>query len=376
MNKLIRLSKSVVSQEEKDAVCRVLEDGFLGMGQEVQLFEQEIQTFLQTEADVVCVNTGTAALQLALQGLGIGAGDEVLVPSITYVASFQAITATGATAIACDVREENALIDLEDAASRVSPRTKAIMPVHYASNTAGMKEVYQFARERNLRIVEDAAHSFGCSENGSKVGSTGDIVCFSFDGIKNITSGEGGAIVTSDADVSRRIKDARLLGVVKDTEKRFTNQRSWEFDVVEQGWRYHMSNLMAAIGREQLKKIEAFSQARSLLAKNYVSLLSGISQIQMLDIDYDNTIPHIFPVRVVHFERSHLRDGLAKINVQTGVHYQPCHYLQMFGGNEKLPVAERLGAELLSLPLHPDLTFEDQELIVEEIKKIISRPRR
>ena len=251
---MIRLSKSCVGEEEKIALARVIDEGFLGMGKEVQSFEREIAEFIGTELNVICVNTGTAALHLALACLGIGAGDEVLVPSITYVASFQAIAATGARPIACDVTMDKVFIDLEDAEKRITDRTKAIMPVHYGSNSIGIEAVYEFAKRYKLRVVEDAAHSFGCYRNGKKVGASGDIICFSFDGIKNITSGEGGAVVTADNILARRIMDARLLGVEKDTEMRFEGKRSWSFDVRHIGYRYHMSNLMAAIGREQLKK--------------------------------------------------------------------------------------------------------------------------
>jgi dTDP-4-amino-4,6-dideoxygalactose transaminase len=228
----------------------------------VRLFEQELATYLGTDRHVICVNTGTSALQLAVSSLGLGAGDEVLVPTITYVASFQAIAATGAKPIACDVRPEDLYLDMKDAARRLTSRTKAIMPVHYASGSRGLDAVYEFAGKHNLRVIEDAAHSFGGSHSGAKVGARGDVVCFSFDGIKNITSGEGGAIVTADDQVARLARDARLLGVEKDTEARFSAKRSWTFDVHHQGFRYHMSNLNAAVGRAQLAMGYSFSTRR------------------------------------------------------------------------------------------------------------------
>src|SRR5262249_2924062 len=149
-------------------------------------------------------------------------GDEVIVPALTFVASFQAVTATGARAIACDVDQATGFMDVADAARRVTPKTKALMPVHYASAAPQLPAVYELARRLGLRVVEDAAHAFGGMQQNCKVGSRGDVVCFSFDGIKNITCGEGGAVVTRDAGVAERIKDARLLGVEKDTEKRYS----------------------------------------------------------------------------------------------------------------------------------------------------------
>jgi dTDP-4-amino-4,6-dideoxygalactose transaminase len=168
-----------------------------------------------------------------LQAIGVGVGDEVLVPTLTYVATFQAVSACGAIPVACDVRRADGLLDLEDAARRITPRTKAVMPVHYASFPGDLDALYAFAERHGLRVVEDAAHAFGCEYKGRRIGSFGDVACFSFDGIKNITSGEGGAIVSSDPEIIARAMDARLLGVIKDSEKRYAGERSWEFDVSE-----------------------------------------------------------------------------------------------------------------------------------------------
>ncbi|MBF0419918.1 MAG: DegT/DnrJ/EryC1/StrS family aminotransferase [Magnetococcales bacterium] len=362
--KKIRLSKSVVGDEEKRAIARVIDAGYLGMGKEVQLFEEEISKFLSTNNEVICVNTGTAALHLALQAIGVGPGDEVLVPSITYVATFQAVSATGAKPIACDVTEDRVFIDLKDAENRLSLRTKAIMPVHYGSSSEGMDAVYEFASQYGLRVVEDAAHSFGCYRNGIKVGMHENIICFSFDGIKNITSGEGGAIVTSDLDVARKIKDARLLGVEKDTDKRYAGQRSWAFDVSEKGWRYHMSNLMAAIGREQLKKIYMFADIRRRLAQKYLVELQGVPLLRFFDFNYSEIVPHIFPMRVLGGCRDSLIAALNDENIESGIHYQPNHLLELFRSNYNCEISECLGNELISIPLHPEISDCDQERVI------------
>lgn len=366
--KIIRLSKSVVADEEKQALSRVIDSGYLGMGAEVQLFEREIREFLATENEVVCVNTGTAALHLALQAIGVGPGDEVLVPSLTYVATYQAVSATGAKPVSCDVNLSTAFINLNDAESRVTSRTKAIIPVHYGSNSHGMDNVYTFAKKHALRTIEDAAHSFGCLRNNLRVGAQGDIVCFSFDGIKNITSGEGGAIVSGDGDVVRRIKDARLLGVEKDTDKRYAGLRSWSYDVVEQGWRYHMSNLMAAIGREQLKKIDIFSKRRKEVAHRYVFELREIPNLVLFDFDYNTLVPHIFPIRILNGKRNEVARVLSEFGIETGIHYQPNHLLSIYASSYSLPVVESLSEELLSIPIHPDMSDLDQTKVVDVIK--------
>jgi len=367
--KLIRLSKSCLSAAEKQAVMGVLDREFLGMGAEVQQFEQALSEFFDRPA--VCVTNGTAAVHLALQACGIGQGDEVLVPSLTYVASFQAISATGAKPVACDILPETCNLDWRDAERRLTKRTKAIMPVHYAGGVGDLDGIYAFANRHGLRVIEDAAHAFGTMHRGKRVGGFGDVACFSFDGIKNITSGEGGCVVTDDPVVLRKIQDARLLGVEKDTEKRYTGQRSWEFDVTAQGWRYHMSNIMAAIGLEQLKRTPEMFAIRQRLARRYDELLRGHPRIQPLLMDYDVVVPHIYVVRISGMsDRSALQLQLMEQGIQSGIHYQPNHVLSLYRDSQALPlpVTDAVFPELLTLPLHADLTEQDVETICMQLK--------
>ncbi len=363
----IRLSKSTVGDVELRALSRVIGHGNLGMGSEVEDFERELADFLGQKRAVICVSTGTAALHLALQACGVGPGDEVLVPTLTYVASFQAVSATGARPVACDVKYDTGALDVEDAARRITPRTKAIMPVHYASGAGDLDCAYALAQAHGLRVIEDAAHAFGCRRKGRPVGATGDIVCFSFDGIKNITSGEGGAVITDDQEIAERVRDARLLGVEKDTEKRFSGQRSWDFDVIEQGWRYHMSNLCAAVGRAQLGRLAGeFAPKRIHLAQRYAKLLEAVPDVSHLNLEYGDVVPHIFPILVESGERDRIRQALLEEGIESGIHYKPNHLLSLYGGGkQRLPVAEELYQKLLSLPLHVELTETDQGRIVE-----------
>lgn len=366
---MIRLSKSVIGPREKEAVLGVLECGYLGMGDEVRRFEVALTRYMDRPA--VCVNTGTAALHLALQACGIGAGDEVLVPSLTYIASFQAISATGARPIACDIDPITLTLDWRDAERRLTPVTRAVMPVHYSGGVGDLDGIYAFAKRNNLRVIEDAAHAFGTDHHGRRVGSFGDVACFSFDGIKNITSGEGGCIVTSDEDVLQRVRDARLLGVEKDTEQRYSGGRSWEFQVRAQGWRYHMSNIMAAIGLVQLERFPELALQRCTLARQYDARLRGMSDISLLPHDYNDIVPHIYVTRIAGLrDRSKLRARLLDQGIQTGIHYQPNHWLEYFkgdGASLPLPVVDSLYPELLSLPLHPDLDERDVEFICDKL---------
>ncbi len=362
---MIRLSKSIIGQEEISAVEKVLQKEFLGMGEEVGLFEQELSAFIGRP--VVCVNTGTSALQLALQAIGLKPGDEVLVQSLTYVATFQAISATGAIPVACEILNDSLNIDLEDAQSRLTERTKVIMPVHYSGSPGNLDEVYFFARKNGLRVIEDAAHAFGSTYKDQLIGNYGDVVCFSFDGIKNITCGEGGAITSGDPLVLSKIRDLRLLGVMKDSENRYQNKRSWDFDVIEQGWRYHMSNIMAAIGRVQLNKFNIFKEARQKLATIYSSHLAYVPLIKLLKIDYTTTVPHIFVVLIANGKRDEVKKEMEEAGIQVGIHYKPNHLLSYYKQRD-FPLTEKVYSELITLPLHPDLSETDVMFICNTLK--------
>lgn len=357
--KVIRLSKSCLSDAEKQAVMGVLDREYLGMGVEVQQFEEALTNYFDRQ--VVCVVNGTAALHLALQASGIGFGDEVLVQSLTYVASYQAISATGATPIACDIAPETLTLDWRDAERRITPRTKAVMPVHYAGGVGDLNGIYRFAEKYNLKVIEDAAHAFGSEYHGKRVGGFGEVACFSFDGIKNITSGEGGCIVTDDDDILRKVRDARLLGVVKDTDMRFAGKRSWDFDVVSQGWRYHMSNIMAAIGIEQLRRFSSFSTKRKTLARLYDELLVNELSIKLIRHNYNEIVPHIYVVQIdCSTGMQKIKESLESSGIMTGVHYIPNHYLNLYKTNcVSLEVVESIYPNLLTLPLHVDMDEND-----------------
>lgn len=363
---MIRLSKCSIGSSEKQQVVGVLEREYLGMGADVIEFEQRLEGYIGGGRSVVCVNSGTAAIQVALEAIGIGPGDSVLVPSLTYVGTFQAISATGALPIPCEVDPNTLFIDVNDARKRIRSCTKAIVPVHYASQAQGLCELRDFASEFDLRVVEDAAQAFGCSYNLAKVGSTGDITCFSFDGIKNITSGEGGCIVTSDEQVLEHSRDIRLLGVCKDSERRSVGQRSWDFEVQRQGYRYHMSNINAAIGIAQLSRINEFAIRRQQIAKKYVELLAPVGRVNCVFKDYREVIPHLFVIRVQ--ERDALRAHLAEKGIETGIHYKPNHLLSRFTLGYELPVTEGLYCELLSLPCHVDISDQDVHTVVKRMK--------
>ncbi|MCR4667296.1 MAG: DegT/DnrJ/EryC1/StrS family aminotransferase [Desulfovibrio sp.] len=377
----MRLSRSIVGSEEAKAVSRILlEDGYLGMGAETKRFEEDIASFLDVDPDqVISTNSGTAALHLSVDAVRATSGPtegipEVLVPSLTFVASFQAITAAGCKPVPCEVYAESGTLDIEDAARRITPNTIAILHVDYASNPWKLDEVYSFAKEKGLRVVEDAAHAFGCRHHGRRVGSFGDMVCFSFDGIKNITCGEGGCIVAFHKESARLAKDARLLSVEGDTAKRFAGARSWDADVKRQGWRYHMSNIMAAIGRVQLQRFpKEFIPKRTLRASVYAQRLCKQKGVLLFETDpKDFIVPHIQVIRVLDGKKDCVRDALEKEGIPTGLHYKPNHMHSFFGKDGiRLPVTEQLFSEIMTLPLHPGMSCQDVEEVCGVIKRTL-----
>ena len=368
---MIRLSKSVVGKAESEAVTHVIEDiGYLGMGETVGTFEKELQDYIGGGYRCICVNSGTAALHLAVQAV-THPGDEVLVPSFTFVSTYQAITGAGCIPVSCEINPDTLTLDLDDAARRITTRTTAMLPVYYASNIAMVDEYQAFAREHNLRLVEDAAHAFGASHNGKRIGSFGDVICFSFDGIKNITSGEGGAIFTSNPETIAAVSDSRLLGVCRDSEKRYAGQRSWVFDVVDQGYRYHMSNIFAAIGRVQLGRFEQeFAPKRKEIAKRYTALLQDNPNVKLTKMDYDHIVPHIFPIQILNHKRDALTEKFKALDIQYGIQYRPNHLLSYFRSSYPLPVTEKVYSEIISIPMHPELTDDDINLICNTINSL------
>ena len=366
--KTIRLSKSCISKNEKIAVLKVLSNGFLGMGPVVKKFETSLSKFFSRK--VVCLNSGTAALHVAIQSCGIGKNDEVIVPTLTYVASYQAISATGAKPVACDIDLQNLHMCPIDLEKKITKKTKAIMPVHLTGSTENLDKIYLIAKRYKLRVIEDAAHAFGTIFKKRRIGSFGDISCFSFDGIKNITSGEGGCIVTNDKKILKRSKDIRLLGITNDSEKRYLGHRSWISDVKLQGWRYHMSDINAGIGLAQLKKYSSLSRKRKNICKMYDQEFKKNKYIKFFEKDYTYVSPHIYIVRIVNLKnRDKLRKKLNEKGIQTGIHYFPNYkYKKYKEPSKNFPNTEKIFKQILSLPMHPDMTFKQIKFISKELK--------
>ena len=371
---MIKLSKSCISKTDKQAVKRVLDNEFLGMGPETKRFETQLEEFFGRR--VICTANGTSALQIALQSLGFKKGVEVLVPSITYLASYQAITAAGYVPISCDVELKTGNISIASIKRNYTKKTRVIMPVHFVGDPQGLQNIYTFAKSKKLRVIEDAAHAFGSFLGKKKIGSFGDISCFSFDGIKNITSAEGGAIVTNDLNILERARDIRTLGIKGDSINRYQKKRTWSFQVEEQGWRYHMSDLNAALGISQLSRFPSLAKKRQKLAKEYDDNLIGLKEIKIFKRDYSKIVPHIYPIILNDSNcRKEIMEYLRYKKIETGIHYYPNHLLKYFKGSirSSLQNAENIFPCLLTLPLHPDLSIKDIKYISSKIYNFFNK---
>ncbi len=343
---------------------RVFSTGWLGLGADVLEFEKAVGKFLGAP-NVLCTNTGTTALHLALDALGIGPGDEVLVPSFTFVATAQAVSATGARPVFCDIGGGDLNLDVEDARRRITPRTKAVIPVHYRGIPCDLDAVQDLAADRDLHVVEDAAHAFGSCHRGRMIGSFGEMACFSFDPIKNITCGEGGAVVFRDGALLERLQQKRILGIDKDTWSRYRNERSWFYDVVTRGYRYHMSNISAAIGLVQLRKFEAMNRRKVEVARRYDEAFGDLDGVGLLENrGYEGIGLFAYMLRV-RPRRDELMDFLGANGVGSGVHYIPSHLFSFYREEGlTLPVTEQVYREILSLPLFPDISDGQVEQVI------------
>lgn len=368
----IPVSRPSLGKEELNSVHSVFDSGWLGLGAQVLEFEQELQKFLQAK-HVVCTNTGTTALHLALDILGIGKGDEVIVPSFTFVATVQAITETGATPVFCDIHSDDLNMDVHDVRKKITRKTKAILPVHYRGIPCDLDEINATARKHNLHVVEDAAHAFGSSYRGKKIGSFGEIACFSFDPIKNISCGEGGAVVFQDTALLEKAQQKRILGIDKDTWSRYRNERSWFYDVVTQGYRYHMSNINAAIGLVQLKKFDRMNARKIEIAKRYDAAFENIPGITLLRNDRYRDIGLFIYIIKVTSGRNEFMERLAARGVASGIHYIPSHIFTFYKKDDvHLPITEQIYNEILTLPLFPDMTDKQVDQVISAVIECIS----
>jgi perosamine synthetase len=361
---MIPIAKPIIGEDEISAVVAVLKSGNIAQGKKVEEFEEAFARFIGTTY-AVAVNSGTAALHLALLAQGIGEGDEVITSPFTFIATANSILFTGARPVFADIEEDSFNIAPDSIAEKITPRTKAIMLVHLYGQPCDMKRIMRIAQEHGLVIIEDACQAHGAEYEGKKVGSFGT-GCFSFYPTKNITTGEGGMITTNDKDIAGRARMIRSHG----QKERYLHEIL--------GYNYRMTAIAAAIGLCQLGKLEEFINKRIRNAKFLTGRLGGIKGLVPPQVRPDvKHVFHQYTVRVTQdfgIPRDELRQKLMNKGIATEIYYPlPIHkqpLYQSLGYNDHLPSSEKAARAVLSLPVHPSLTKEDLENVVRAIQGI------
>jgi dTDP-4-amino-4,6-dideoxygalactose transaminase len=375
-NKTIPVFKPLIEREEIDASREALENGWLGMGSYVGEFERQLAKFLGAEdRHVVAVSTGHAALHLALLSMGLGPGDEVITASFNNAADFQAILAVGAAPVFCDIDERSLCIDLDRAAELVSPRTKAIVAMDYDCILCDHRGVAEFAARYGIRVLHDAAHSFGSTYDGRKIGSFSDIAMFSFDPVKTITCIDGGALVVRTEEEVARLHEMRLIGMSQPAQIMYTDSRAWTYDLGRLGFRYHLSNVHAAIGLAQLAKIERIMASRRDACLYYNRWLGELRGVATPKTDFAGITPFLYYIRVAAERRDDLRAFLAQRGIDTGIHWQPGHWFSLLKDCRRgdLSVTERVGREILSLPLHSSMPTKTLDRVIDGVSAFFAQ---
>lgn len=363
--------------EEFEAVTRVMSSGWVTMGPETELFEHEFAAYVQT-GNALAVSSCTTALHLALASLGIKAGDEVIVPSLTFVASANAILYVGAVPVFADVVGPNDWnISPQSIREKITPRTKAIIVVHYAGFPCRMDEIMEIAKENGLKVIEDAAHAPGASFMGKKLGTIGDVGCFSFFANKNLTTAEGGMVVTDNVEISDRIRILRSHGMTSLTWDRHKGH-CFSYDVVETGFNYRIDEIRAALGRVQLSKLDEGNLRRKEATRYMRHLFAGADDVSIPFSDdlVDSSSCHIFPVFLSNPDsRPGLMERLKRAGIQSSIHYPPIHKFSVykqFAGSQNLEVTETIAAGEVTLPLFPQMSPQQMDAIADEVKGCLS----
>lgn len=363
----IPVFKPLIEEEEINASSAALEMGWLGMGSYVGEFEEGLKNFLgASNRYVAVVSTGHAALHLGLLTLGVGPEDEVITPSFNNAADFQAILATGAAPVFCDIDNDSLCIDLDKAEELVSPKTKAIIVMDYDCVLCDHKRVAEFGSRHNLRVLHDAAHSFGSKYDGQMIGSFSDVSMFSFDPVKTITCIDGGALVVRSEDELKKIHEMRLIGMSQPTTVMYQNARAWTYDMRMIGFRYHMANLHAAVGLAQLAKMEKIAESRRNACRYYNENLSDVPEITVPKTDFADITPFLYYIRVPGTKREALRTYLEEHGIDTGIHWQPGHWFTLFKDCRRgdLSISDKVGHEVLSLPLHSMMATDTLDRVI------------
>jgi perosamine synthetase len=375
----------LIEEADVRAVCDVLQSGWITTGPKTCEFENDFAQFVGAK-HAIAVNSGTAALHVALDAIGLQEGDEVLVPTLTFAATAEAVLYFKARPVLIDCEPDTFNIDPDRLERAITPRTKAIIPVHFAGQPCEMVRILEIAREYGLKVIEDAAHALPARYRGKMIGTLSDITCFSFYATKSITTGEGGMATTENTDYADRMKMMRLHGISKDAWKRYSAEGSWRYEIIAPGFKYNLTDLQAALGLTQLAKCYSMWERRNLLAQRYTEALRGLDAFEVPSVRSDvQHAWHLYVIRVnpksLSIHRDWVIEELRQRNIGVSVHFIPLHthpyYRRVWGFRHgDFPVAEQYFDRCISLPLYPAMHDGDQLRVIEALSAIAFAYRR
>ena len=375
----IPFHRAHITADEIAGVVAAVKSGWLTMGPKTIEFEEKFKEYVFSGSSVLpesqfslSFNSATAAMHLALKAIGLKSGDEVIIPTNTFVATAEVVTYFGAVPVLCDIEYDTHNIDVSKIGALITSKTKAIIPVHYGGQMCDMDEIMALANEHGLKVIEDAAHCLPCSYKGHRVGTISDITCFSFYATKTLACGEGGMAVTTNAEYARIMKINRLHGISRDAWDRYTAKGNWYYEVVDNGHKYNTTDIHSALGIAQLSKLEKMFDMRKKVADVYNSLLAGSSvTVPAIRIDRD-TAWHLYPIKVKNRDEVMLK--LKESGISTSLHFIPVHrqpyYTSKYGyRKEDYPVSEKVYSQSVSLPIYPDMTDEESRYVATKVLK-------
>jgi len=381
----IPFHRASLGEDEVQAVAEVIRSGWLTMGTKTLQFEKQFAQYIGAQ-HAVAVSSGTAALHLALEAIGLRPDDEVLIPTTTFTATGEAVKYLGGRPVLVDINSITLNMDPSDAKRKITPRTRALIPVHLAGQPCDMEELRCVANEHKLHTIEDAAHALPSEYRGRRVGSLSELTAFSFYATKTLTTGEGGMIATDNDDYAARMRLMRLHGISSDAWKRYGKNGSWMYEVMEAGFKYNLTDLQAALGLVQLGKCDALRDARRRIAERYSAAFKEVSALEPPTMKGDRTSSwHLYILRLrleqLKIDRKAFIQELKERGIGTSVHFIPLHlhpyYQKAFGyRNGDFPVAEAEFQRCLSLPIYPSMSDGDVEQVIGNVSEIALRAKR
>jgi len=375
--KFLPFSRPSIGKSEINKMTACLKSGWITTGALCKEFEDKFRELSGSQL-AISLNSATAGMHIALTALNIGEGDEIITPSMTFASTVNMIALRAAMPVFVDVDYGTLNINPDLIEEKITKKTKAIIPVHFAGAPADMDKINNLARKYNLTVIEDAAHAVGTYYKGIHAGGFGHPAIFSFHPIKNITTGEGGMITLNDANLEKKLRLLRFHGIERDAWKRYGKGGNPSYDIAGPGYKYNMPDILAALGLAQMERWQEFNQRRTRLARLYLESLKNISGIDLPEIpEYDHIHAwHLFVIKVLALNRDEFMNRLSDYNIGYGLHFPPTHSLSYVKeryapGIGMLPQTEKAADKIISLPLFPDMREKDVEYVCKAIKEII-----